>query len=102
MLHIATGKIEPIETKVFLALISSFSARTHRLPKYMVLADGVAPPLYIFSIDDDDNKPETFSDGADSKVAVVYYKPRKNQTDQMKKHEQVRSLQFYSMNNCKK
>lgn len=87
MLYIARVKIEPAETKLFVILISNFSTTLCRLTKHTVLASRVPRPPFIIGIDKDESNTATFSSEADSTVAVVHYKLKENQAEQMRQRE---------------
>lgn len=55
----------------------------------MILATSVAPPSFIFGVENDEDTTAMLSSAIDSTVAAVYYKPKENRPEQMKRHEMV-------------
>lgn len=85
MLYLTPEKPKPIEAETFLAGICNFLAAPRRLPKQMVLSNVVAQPPFIISIYGNKDNHETVSNGADSVVADVHYKP--TETEQTRRFD---------------
>lgn len=93
MLYVVLGIIEPKDTHSFLVVVSTFSAKSCRLPKHMVLAYYVAPPSFIDSTENVKNTVEVLSKGTESTIDAPHEKSIKNRKKQMQENETVQPSQ---------
>lgn len=97
-LIVAQGIINYTETKVFLIPMCNFSTTPRGMLKHMVLATGIAPTPIMLGNGSVENNPGKPSREADSSVIPIYYKPKENRPEQMKRHEKVQSTQTNNAN----
>lgn len=94
MLHVATVANEPAVSKLFQILNCNFSIATRYLKKKLVLATGVPPPPphpFIFSRDGDEKNRVKILNGADSTLALLYYKSKVNRAEKMYRNKKIQS-----------
>lgn len=62
------------------------------------MATNVAPTPFVVVMNKDKNNTVTLLTGADSTVAVVHYKSKKNRAEHMKRNEKIQSSHLESSN----
>lgn len=72
ILYVVPRIVSPKEKHDFLLSTCNFSAKPRLLPKHMVLAHSIAPPLFIVIIGNDERTPGFLSEGTDSTISSVH------------------------------